>query len=48
MTKYDEICLKESWTNDDAWWLKKKNVWSEIQSLTKKMRFVCWLIWLIL
>jgi len=28
--------------------LKKKDVWDEIQSSTKKMRFVCWLIWLIL
>ncbi len=27
MTKYDEICLKKkNWTNDDAWWLKKKDV----------------------
>ncbi len=39
---------KESWMNDDAWWLKKKDVWNEIQSSTKKMRFVCWVIWLIL
>ena len=30
---------KEDWTNDDAWWLKKKNVWDENQSSTKKMRF---------
>ena len=37
---------KESWMNDDAQWLKKKNVWNEIQSSTKKMRF-CLLIWLI-
>ena len=26
MTKHDEICLKENQTNDDAWWLKKKDV----------------------
>jgi len=26
MTKHDKICLKESWQNDDAWWLKKKSV----------------------
>ncbi len=26
MTKHDEICLKESWTNDDVQWLKKKDV----------------------
>ncbi len=44
MIKHDEICLKESWMNDDAWWLKKKNVWDEIQSSTKKMRFIYWLI----
>ncbi len=30
---------KESWMNDDAWRLKKKDVWDEIQSSTKKMRF---------
>ena len=35
---------KEDWMNDDAWWLKKKDVWSEIQSSIKKMRFVYWLI----
>ncbi len=34
--------------NEDAQRLKKKDVWDEIQSSTKKMRFVCWLIWLIL
>ncbi len=30
MIKHDEIYLKESWTNDDAWQLKKKDVWDEI------------------
>ncbi len=30
---------KENQMNDDAWWLKKKDVWDEIQSSTKKMRF---------
>ncbi len=30
MTKHDEICLKKNWTNDDAWWLKKKNVWDDV------------------
>ncbi len=30
---------KESRMNDDAWRLKKKDVWNEIQSSTKKMRF---------
>ncbi len=30
MTKYDEICLKEDWINDDAWWLKKKDVWNDV------------------
>ncbi len=25
-SKEDESCLKESWMNDDAWWLKKKDV----------------------
>ena len=34
---------KEDWMNDDAWWLKKKNVWDEIQSSIKKIRFVYWL-----
>ncbi len=44
MTRHDEICLKESWMNNDAQRLKKKDVWSEMQSSTKKMRFVYWLI----
>ncbi len=36
MTKHDEIYLKEDWMNDDVQWLKKKEVWDEIQSSTKK------------
>ncbi len=24
MTKYDEIYLKESWMNDDAWWFEEE------------------------
>ncbi len=23
-TKHDEICLKENWMNDDAWWFEKE------------------------
>ena len=30
---------KENRINDDAWRLKKKDVWDEIQSSIKKMRF---------
>ncbi len=30
---------KENRMNDDAWRLKKKDVWDEIQSSIKKMRF---------
>ncbi len=30
MTKHDEICLKKSWTNDDAQRLKKKDVWNDV------------------
>ncbi len=30
MTKHNEICLKENWMNDDAWWLKKKDVWNDV------------------
>ncbi len=30
MIKHDEICLKESQMNDDAWWLKKKDVWDDV------------------
>ncbi len=30
MIKYNEICLKENWTNDDAQQLKKKNVWDDV------------------
>ena len=48
MIKHDEIYLKEDWTNNDVQQLKKKDVWNEIQFLSKKMRFIYWLIDLIL
>ncbi len=30
MIKHDKICLKESWMNDDAQRLKKKDVWDDV------------------
>ncbi len=46
MIKHSEICLKEDWMNDDAWWLKKKDVWDDVLIFNKEDE-ICLLIDLI-
>ncbi len=42
MTKHDEICLKEDWINDDAWWFKEERCikWCLIFNKENEILFV--------